>query len=268
MHISIHNSTERDPAKLSRGFTAVDIHNISDIATYVCNHAWSHCVWRDGIRHTANYLMSDIIALDFDHGMTLDDAKWIFRGFKHIIGTTKSHTLHKNGILCDRFRVILVLSERITSHEILRTTMQYFANKYKADTQAVDAARFFFPCTNIVSINENGKIISLDDVKYHLKKSEIIRNNSVDLGEQYITRNMHQVMEHGRILKGTRDTLCYTIALSMLLQGNSPQEIFAWLSQYVEFDHEFTHDTIYEKINSARNSVLYKDKSNSLTNRL
>ena len=49
----------------------------------------------------------DLLILDVDDGLTINEAKKIFRKCKYLIATTKSHQMDKKGLKCDRFRIIL-----------------------------------------------------------------------------------------------------------------------------------------------------------------
>ena len=49
----------------------------------------------------------NLLILDIDDGLSLNEAKELFKEFKYLIATTKSHQIEKKGLKCDRFRVIL-----------------------------------------------------------------------------------------------------------------------------------------------------------------
>lgn len=55
-----------------------------------------------------NYLREqNLFIIDVDDGLTIDEAKSLFHDYTYLIATTKSHQKDKNGISCDRFRLIL-----------------------------------------------------------------------------------------------------------------------------------------------------------------
>lgn len=65
-------------------------------------------VWKDGYINDTNYLKDQcLFIIDVDDGLTIQDAKNLFSGYAFLITTTKSHQKDKNGITCDRFRLIL-----------------------------------------------------------------------------------------------------------------------------------------------------------------
>lgn len=124
------------------------------VATAINQHVWSPCIWTDGKRKKKNFLYSDLVAFDFDSGVwTLDDcidfvsniaATWA------IIGTTKSHQRDKNGITCDRFRLVMRWATRIHDRNQYEQNVSRITRALPADKSTVDAGRLFYPCVNIV----------------------------------------------------------------------------------------------------------------------
>lgn len=121
------------------------------------------------------------IMLDFDDGMTIDEAKLLFSQYKYIIATTKSHQKEKNGIICDRFRLILPTNrpfENISIDEY-KMMMQILINRYGSDNATKDIARFYYAYEHSqIEINENGFLFDIDvlhkqSIYYFNKKKEI-----------------------------------------------------------------------------------------------
>ena len=70
------------------------------------------CWFKNNYRKSENYIPGSIntIALDFDDGVTIEEFKEMAKNYYFVIGTTKSHRKLKNGVIADRFRVLLPLS--------------------------------------------------------------------------------------------------------------------------------------------------------------
>ena len=118
---------------------------------------WGGCCWSGGRRREANFAFSDWMVLDFDDGqMLLDEAIKTWCDCVHIIGTTRSHRIDKGGTKCDRFRVAVPWSRRITDRLEFRFNMSKMTEKYPCDPQCKDAARLYFPCRELVSISFDG----------------------------------------------------------------------------------------------------------------
>ena len=70
---------------------------------------------RDGIRKDTNtYGSVHMLILDFDDGLTWEEAEDKFRDYTYFMYETKSHKKDKNGVVADRFRVMLPLDRTIT----------------------------------------------------------------------------------------------------------------------------------------------------------
>lgn len=112
-----------------------------------------------GYRNKDNYLnYSDMIILDIDEGKTIQEAKIIFEPFDYIIATTKSHQKEKNGVVCDRFRVLLPTDTPITlDKEQYSKMMEEVYKEYPfVDTVCKDASRFYFPAKDATIIMHEG----------------------------------------------------------------------------------------------------------------
>jgi hypothetical protein len=147
-----------------QNFTSREIDSFDGLAQLVTRETYSPSVFREGRRFIKNFDSADLIALDFDGGLTLDAARVRFAEYRCIIGTTKSHGKEKHGVVSDRFRVILFLSKSITDVETYYATIIDLMNRFpEADPACKDPARLFFKCVSIVYTNESGKLI--DPVK-------------------------------------------------------------------------------------------------------
>ena len=117
----------------------------------ICRTIWSPIKYREGIRLESHFLGAMVCALDFDGPDTpLSWARETFKDYDVIIGTTKSHQKQKNGIVCDRYRVLMWFKEPIYDAATYKHNMGLLINKHGADKACKDAARFFFPCVDIV----------------------------------------------------------------------------------------------------------------------
>ena len=123
---------------------------------------WSCGSFKDGHRSKANFIEASHIALDFDQGLSLEDAKKRFANHWHVVATTKSHNKDKNGIVCDRFRVLLKLEQTITSaQEFESTYLKLLDWNPEADKQTKDCSRFFYKSVNLSSWKFEGGTIEI-----------------------------------------------------------------------------------------------------------
>lgn len=146
------------PWRYDNGFKVADVTDITRIARGITGHVWSGIVWQHGVRREANFQSADWCVFDFDDpGFDLEDALRSFADCIHIIGTTKSHQIWKGEKPpCDRFRVLIPFERTITDLANFRYMMGIMARRYDMDRKCLDGARFFYPCTRIVSLSADG----------------------------------------------------------------------------------------------------------------
>lgn len=153
-----------------RSFITFPILTIDDLAVVMTESIWSPSSFKDNERSKNNFISADVIGLDIDEGLTLDEAIKLFAPFKHIIGTTKSHQIEKNGKVNDRFRVVLFLEEQATNIARFEATARKLISTYKTDEQCKDASRMFYPCKDIISVNREGLTIPLEQAEVVMPK--------------------------------------------------------------------------------------------------
>lgn len=108
---------------------------------------YSPFIFRNDYRKSDNYMrnVSNCIVLDFDDGFTREEFKEMMDGFAYATGTTKSHMKEKNGVTCERFRVIIPTETAINlnSEEYSDMMREIFEVFPQADTSCKDTARAY-----------------------------------------------------------------------------------------------------------------------------
>ena len=167
MYISISNSTSK---KLSSHvyFRPVEVTGWQGLAGLVCSHVWSPIVWSPdgedenyGRRVSTNFKVSYFAGVDVDDGLALDDALRFLKekNFGHVLATTKSHGIAKNGEEPrDRFRIVFRWQSPIRDLELYQYNMKRLAEAWQADRSATDGARMFQPCRDIISVQQGQDI--------------------------------------------------------------------------------------------------------------
>ena len=166
---SVHPNKNGKAHEYANGFKVLGNPEFDDewrmdyIERAITSRVWSPACFAGGVRLEKNFLGAHICALDFDAPNTpLDCAIQQFKNYSHIIGTTKSHQKEKNGVTCDRYRVVLWFDRLATDLAEYKHNMTLQISTYYADKACKDGARFFFPCKEIVSSNGNGVTIKID----------------------------------------------------------------------------------------------------------
>lgn len=132
---------------ITRGFKSQKINDLDELLSYITEYNWSCGTFKDGHRSTKNFQYADVIALDFDEGMTIDEAAEAFKGYKCVIAPSRNHRKEKNGKIADRFRVVIPLSEPITNYKDFKATWKSLHKKFSMiDEACSDASRLWYPC--------------------------------------------------------------------------------------------------------------------------
>ena len=121
----------------------------SELPKLLCssNVLYSPVQFNDGIRKSANFLgFADFLVLDFDEGWN----EYHENLFNQYIGykvPTKSHMKDKGGIICERYRIILLLATPLNlDKHSYKYLYKHIMNdlKLNSDTSCVDTARFYY----------------------------------------------------------------------------------------------------------------------------
>lgn len=136
----IVNKNETNERSQAKGFEPVDV-TTDEFASYIASGFAFSYQFSGSHRKADNFICSDIIAADFDHGMTLDEAmadEFLVNN-ACILYTTPSHTPENH-----RFRIVFQLPRTITDKEELRLAQRGLVRRFPADAAATDPARQFY----------------------------------------------------------------------------------------------------------------------------
>lgn len=209
-----------------------DYAKVLRLSSYILKNPWSPLVFKEGMngvhrnklkkggigpnRHTKNFLFSDWAVLDYDDGqVTLEEAINTFCDCVHIIGTTKSHTAKQH-----RFRVCVPWSERITDLNKFLFNQEELVKHHDTDGQCKDAARFYFPCVQIVSINAEGFRATVKDPPKEIPK-KVYKHSKTGFSSAvtFFMKNVIQVRQ--------RNTQIYQVSKDLFRIGLDKQVVKA-----------------------------------------
>jgi len=181
----------------------------SEVGKVICASKYSTIIYKDGKRAEKNFSYADLVALDFDGDLSIKDAEERLKEYRYIIAPTKSHQVEKHGVIADRFRVVLELSERVNSLQDYKQTMIDLLSKFpEADPACKDGARYFEPSKKVHRYRFKGKTVIPS--KYVEPASEAVVK-SQDRGElsrltyEFITFGAPDGQWNHRLLKATID---------------------------------------------------------------
>ncbi len=178
MKITVKFQSEKDPVgKLGT------VPSIEKLAEVITKYNYSLGTFKNNHRSKDNFIQAEAIGLDFDGGYTLDQAKKDFDVYSHIIAPTRSHRKEKNGVVADRFRVILFLSYPITDCATFESTWYRLAEVWPATDKACkDASRFWFPSSLVTSLKTDG--LKVDPIKPPETVADLDRELSIPEGKR------------------------------------------------------------------------------------
>ena len=243
----------------SKGWLGIKAPTAGEVAKIITKYPSSNCLWGNGDRKKTNFRQALWLGLDFDEGTTLEQGIENFRQYIHVIGTTKSHMLKKNGVAHHRFRVFLKFSELCVSKDDYEFTCKKWVSKYNADKACVDAARFFWPCKEIVSLNFIGKVVKIlnaDDEVQRKKEEYKKRTDKMKLmyPDKGIPAHIQNKLRFGT---ANRNIACYGIGSDLTKLGFSFEEIVSLVENSAIISNGFPINEALSAIKSGVEKVRH-----------
>ncbi len=136
----------------------------------VCNPKFNYSAgtFKNGHRRKSNYQeKQNLIIIDIDDGMKLETAKKMFANYKCMIATTKSHQKDKNGLTCDRFRIIFITDRTIKLDSEMYS--RFMSNCYEslgvpADESCKDSSRMYYGAKGDHWYSDGDKLFEISDL--------------------------------------------------------------------------------------------------------
>ncbi len=142
---------------------------------------WAPATFKDNQRSKATFLEAHAIGFDLDQGQTEAEVRAIAgaSGYAYALAASRNHQREKNGLICDRLRLVMPLSrpasadEYRLTHEVLRTALGL-----RDDPGARDPTRGWFGCREVLVVGEGKFVepIAPAGVQPQHKPEEPIRN--------------------------------------------------------------------------------------------
>lgn len=254
-------------------FNPIKVKTFDQFCDIICDSsikAYSMGTFKNNYRNKNNFQSMKCIGLDIDNDkkdkkeLRLDDAKAIFKDYKHIIATTRSHQKEKNGKITDRFRVILFLEKEITDNKIFEFTWNTLQNKFPfIDEQCKDSARYWFPSKEIVQVQKTGSYVSVPDFVESLKPI-----NNTHQPEKLIDEESG---EYGKLAyktmkffcqgadAGSRNGALFQAAIDCREQGYPIEYVMKMTENMIKSTGNWGTDYLNEKDKEAINNAYTRD---------
>lgn len=193
-----------NPKNLGEINAIKSFNNLNELSDYIRNSPWAPGIF-NGRRAISDLHRIGLLVLDVDAGETLGSAVERFKDFKHIIATSRNHQKEKNGVVCDRFRVVLFLDSEITNDKDFKATWETAYKRWQfIDKACKDSSRFFYPSPEIISINESGRHYPVS-----VAPSGGLRDATMDSRGPESGTNEYRSLVKGDLWKSTLDLLTF-----------------------------------------------------------
>lgn len=232
--------------------------------------SYSPCHYENGYRLDSEAKVGSVnsIMLDFDDGLTLADAAYMFGDYEGVIATTKSHQKDKNGTVCDRFRVILPTDSPITlnASEYKDLMVQVMKKYPQADKSCKNISRFYFMTKDSKVIRLQGD--KLFDWKHYHNNALLDKESAVKISQikSIKPKDMNPLLEAEtkadwyRQHKNTQKLLDVLNHDTKFVTGQRNNTLYSWTRHLQDVglnDSEVIE--IMEFLNAQRDSVPDKE---------
>lgn len=160
---------------------------------------YSAHTFKDGHRTNDNAIEGfELLMLDVDSGTPLDIAKLLLDNYTYLIATTRSHNKEKKGVVCDRYRIILPMKNRL---ELSKEQYSKFMTNLmedmpiELDACTKDIGRMFYGASGEYWYNE-GELFDADkyipntqEEEQYIKQGKTLAKGNISGISQYIIRN-------------------------------------------------------------------------------
>lgn len=229
------------------------IENFKDLTDFILKQDWTPFTFDHGYRTGSNWQSCDLMVLDIDndgeHKCTLLEAKELFKDYTYLITTSKSHQIEKNGVIADRFRVIILLTSPIVDKEVYKNTWYSLSNKYPfIDQQCKDFARFYYKSKDFVGVNYAKTLdpVTVSTIPTALERSTF----NMKLTKGRLSRPTLEFLANG-VESGGRNHACFMAAKDLQEQGYTEDEAIDKILKSPSIADDFTDSEATRTIRSA-----------------
>lgn len=248
--------------KTNANFRPIEFNKFEEIIPYITKENWSPSVYENNHRNLKFFKETEIIGLDIDNSnpndnYTIEDAVIKFKDYKHIIMPSPSHRKPKDGVVKDRFRILIFTDGAIKLSDDFKATWFKLKEFYPAiDDSCKDASRFFYASPSVYSTNETGKLWPVTTyVKPEVEEIDLILGNRKEKGR--LAKATLEFLLTGGV-KGKRNDSLFKAAKDMQEQGYTLDETIAECQKMASTCPEWAQDHLSQKdlvtINSAFNN--------------
>ena len=219
----------------------IEFNTMEELSQIVCDYHIAPALFHNDYRRAANAYEINILVLDFDDGLTIQEAKNRLDNLKlsYVIGTSKSHQKDKGGKVCDRFHVFIPLRAPIRNTQDYAATWLAFSEKHfpEADRACKDISRLFCRSREVVCFCDEGAGVEV--VLRAQDSKKLNDSNNLHFNINMLTKRSKQFLlicappgtqhvEHRDCLMDMRDNGCSQEFARTLTKSSFENNNYAW----------------------------------------
>jgi len=205
-----------------------------------------------------NYIPDqNLIIIDVDDGITIEETKSLFSGTKYLIATTRSHQIEKNGVVQDRFRLILpTISKFHLKPKVYAETYLNLLSALgmsSADTKCQNASRWYYGFADAEYWYNPDESATMLDIRPFIKDSSENHVGADNL-DKFLASNQNNGSEHSE--DSNRIEGAYRWFLSRTTNGTRNDMIFNFGCMVAEQYQSTSYEYEVRKFNSMIHDPL------------
>ena len=221
--------------------------------------------FKEGYRNRDNALAGvQLLMLDIDDGVSIELAKMLFEEYTYLIATTKSHLKDKNGVVAERFRIIIPMAniyelDAEQHNKFMANIMEDLP--IEVDRQCKDISRFFYGADGEYWYNE-GILFDADKYVPNTQEEEHYKKKGVSLAKKNINGISQYIIRNEA---SGRNSSLIKLALLLADKGYDEDEI---KSEVLRVNKQFSNPLAESEINrtifrssSVRRAIENNDES-------
>ena len=184
--------------------------------------AFVPCQLKNGERKAANNIGNqNTIWLDFDDIKSMEAIKTMFEEYSYVAYTSKNHQQEKNGVVSDRFRLVLFTNCLMPDNpEQFKRVMKNLITIYNTDTACSDLARLYWSNPKSEVFLNKGRLFDwrpydVDNSEvYKVAKANIIKSGKgKTISDVLFTDEGDRRLKVDQVVKGHRNEELFRIAI-------------------------------------------------------
>ena len=212
---------------------------------------FSPYAFRNGVKTDFNWSndKQDLLVFDVDDTLSLSECQRMFKSYKYLIGTTKSHQSSKKGVICDRYRLCIPAINIPTEKEVYFRMLSLLVNFNDEQTEHGTGA--FLGNDNAIIIYNEGKL--LDCHKASMLAAEQIKSEKVekvkldrDLLPNYSNNSIRDIKEQltFEIVVDILESVGYEVAKNKFRIRDDENTASATINYKTLYVRDFGDDTV------------------------